>query len=279
MRRDRVIGVHERFLRRLPVAAEDLDDMDGGVAFAEEILLKMLVQIAQIGVQRLAIGIHVDKDEAAPSGHLHFGQTEFSSIDLRKIPPAGNVLKLAVRVPGKAVIGATNFAKVAGSIDQVASHVQAGIVIAFDGIGRDAHEDDRNVIDLVNIGIAHLRDAFLPQCHLPDLRPDFSFLEFVKLWIDVAIDGDVMIAEKHRRVDAKVIGNRTRILIQKFLVRYAGTAANRRDAPIRLIALAHFAPSRDLAVAVFRSCTMIRPVSQMHSCGSHWRISPSSHAP
>ena len=63
VRGDDVVRLHERFLRHLPVAGEDARHVSLLVAIGEIPALEVAWKIAEVLLERLAVGVHLDRSE------------------------------------------------------------------------------------------------------------------------------------------------------------------------------------------------------------------------
>ena len=69
----------------------------------------------------------------------------------------------------------SEFGLAAGAVDQLAAHVQAGVVERLDLVGCGADEEDRGVGDVEDVGVADFGDALFAQRHQPDFGQSFAF--------------------------------------------------------------------------------------------------------
>jgi hypothetical protein len=103
MRRDDVEGLHERLLGNLPVHLEHLGDVHPGVPVLQRPPFEEGRQLAEEVLERLAVRVHVDEDEAAPGPGPHLGQPELLRPYLREVPGARDALEAPVQRPAEAV--------------------------------------------------------------------------------------------------------------------------------------------------------------------------------
>jgi hypothetical protein len=73
----------------------------------------------------------------------------------------------------------------------LATAVEAGVVEGADRVRARAHDEDRQVADVVDERVPDVRDVLLPARHLPRALPDLLLLELVELPGDVARTRDV----------------------------------------------------------------------------------------
>jgi hypothetical protein len=233
-----VVGLHEGLLHGLPVGRQDAGDVGLLVALLERPALEVLGQVAEEGTERLGVRIHVDENETTPGADLHLGQTELLGNDLREVPLARHLLERAVEVPGVAVERAPQLRDRSGLFPQLAPAMEAGVVEGLDLVRTGPHEEDRDVGDVIDLGVTDLRQLALPAGHLPHLRPESLFLELVDLPSDVAVDRLVVLPERRRRLPAQHLGHRAAVRVEQVLVAQAwragatgGVDGERHEAP------------------------------------------------
>ena len=132
--------------------------------------------------QGLGVAIHVDPDPAAPAADPRLLQRQLLRIEVGTVRPVlavVDVREIAVQAVAPAVktavkTGARNVA--AAVVDQASASMLADVVERLDLVGRDAHQQDRLVEDLVVQVVADLGDLFLAARDLPDPGPKASAL-------------------------------------------------------------------------------------------------------
>ena len=171
-------GLHERFLRDLPVHPHGLGDVDARVAVLQRPAGEEGGQVAEVVGEGFAIEIGIDEDEAAPRPDAHLRQLELGRFDLREVPSARDALELAVQRPAEAVERALELLDPAASVAQGAPPMQAGVDVSLDPVrpGLGTHQQDRGVADVVDLGVADLGKHLLAAGELPHPRPQSLLL-------------------------------------------------------------------------------------------------------
>ena len=188
---------------QLPVGRQGFVDMAVNVAVFQLPLRDMRHEFgAEIVRQRRRVVIHVDEHEAAPTVRPWPRAVKTCRrFDMGEIPIADRFLQRAVEVPAPAVEAALEFAgaTLAAGGAQLGAAMQAGIVIGANIVLSDTRDDERVPADIVDVIVAHFRDMLLAAGELPGAGPQIVKLLFGVGGIDVAIDGDVLIAEEFDR--------------------------------------------------------------------------------
>ena len=207
----------ECFHRQLPVARQDLGDVDRlppGFQFEP---FEMLGQDFEIAIERFGIVGQVDEDEAAPFADMHFGQVPLVPIDMFEIPRARHMRQLAVERPGEAVERAAERLHAAARFAQQDAPMQADVHEGADAFGR-AGDQDRLVADLIDDMVADVRDLLDPAGHLPDLLPHMLHFQIVPFAGEIAFDRNVAgVGGGWRGFEAQDIGRWPHVLRQDFL--------------------------------------------------------------
>ncbi len=215
--RDDVERLHERLLRELPVAAQDLPDVDLLVAVLERPRGEVLRQRAQMLGQRSGLGIEVDEHEPAPGVDLDRRKGPLLA-DLREVPAARDVRDGAVEVPGDAVERAGQVVAAAGELLEDTTPVQAHVAVRRDGVGRRAHHEDLDAGDVVGDVVADLGDVLLATGDLPHALPDPLHLELVELLRGVALGGHPELLVAVGRLPAIHLGDGAGVGVEQSLV-------------------------------------------------------------
>ena len=125
---DCVVRLNKRLHGHLPVATDLFFDMQRNVAILGCPTRKVVSQNGSILVECRRLGVHINQYPTAPRGHLNFRQVQLTQRVLVKFPIAIRVLKAAVEVPTKPMIGAADLVTHATPRLQGASAVQTRIV-------------------------------------------------------------------------------------------------------------------------------------------------------
>ena len=180
VRGEDVVGLVERLQRDLPVAVEvhPLAPLAAHVLQAERV--EDLGGREQVVGQRLAVGIHVDPQPAAPGVDAHRRQvgvrrrqralpvvllTDVRAGAVQTVCPAVESAYERLAGPALGVLGAF------GHVDEPAAAVHAHVVVCRKLVCTGPHDDDRVVEDVVGQVTAHLGQLLDPADLLPDLAP------------------------------------------------------------------------------------------------------------
>ena len=139
----------------------------------------------EIVAQRLAVGIHVDPDPAAPGVDLDLAQPR-ALVRQRALPVLLVQRRGCSRRPGrtrqpwkpqtKCALLAAGVLRAGGSVHQPAAAMRAHVVVGADLVGRRAHDQDRVVEDVVGEVVADLGDLLDAADLLPHLAPQLVAL-------------------------------------------------------------------------------------------------------
>ena len=108
-----MIGLAKRLLTDLPVAGHDLGDVSLLIESAQIPAFKLWGEVANELIERIAVAIRVDENEASPARDRQFGQVECLLIDLGEVPVSGNLLERSVQFLAEAVEWTPQFFRVA----------------------------------------------------------------------------------------------------------------------------------------------------------------------
>ena len=179
--RHHVVRLHERFLAGLPVDTHDLLDVSHLHPLLERVLGEVLVEPGEVFTQRCGVAIGIDEHEAVPRVDERLGERGVGGAHAREVPLAGDLLQRSVEVPRPAVECAPQVLRaLAVGLAQQAAAVQAGVAVGLDAIG-GAHDEERQVGDLVHVIVADLGDLLLETGQLPDATPQLLDLERMEL--------------------------------------------------------------------------------------------------
>jgi len=217
MRSRDVVGLHERFDGRLPVAVDDHPEVPGLPHLAPRKLLEVpRYDVAEEIAQRLGIGIEVHEDPPVPRLRPDREETVFGVGHLREVPSTRDVLQRTVEVVTPRMEGAVELRCVPAAARNRRAAVAARIVERTDRVGCVADDDHRTVDDLVLDEVSDLGNVVLPARHLPDARPESRRLAIEELTGDVvrSVDlvgrgGDLIPALEEQ------VGHRERVALQE----------------------------------------------------------------
>ena len=196
-----VEGLHERLLGHLPVRLVNPGDVGLHEAVFEPPTCEVLHDDAEVLLQGRGAEIGVEEHEAAPPLDQDGNQSELFGIGLGEVPRRREMGERALEVPREAVEWASQHLGVARLVDESAAAVTAYVPEALDRVGRRAYEHERQVADLVDVGVADVRDMLLTTGELPGSPPDTLLLPLVELAAGVPLDGDVGRAQVAGRLD------------------------------------------------------------------------------
>ena len=194
-----VVGLVEGLHRDFPVAVEvqpfaplvahvpqpeRVEDLRGG---------------KQVVGQRLAVGVHVDEQPAAPGVHLN--RCEVSVLRGQRALPVillADVGARTVQAVGPAVESADKRLSCSAAsglgalrcVDQPAAAVHAHVVVRSELVWPGAHDDDRVVEDVVREVATHLGYLLDTTDLLPNLAPQLVSLGAGIVLRDVGVDAD-----------------------------------------------------------------------------------------
>ena len=230
-----VEGLHEGFLRDLPVAGQHLLHVRLGVA-AREVPVVEFGELAEVLAQRDLVGVEADEDEAAPGVHAHLRQREGLVLHLREVPTRRHSLQFPVEVPAEAVELALQLARpAAAGIAQPTAAVQAGVVEPADHLVRAADQQDRDVRDLVDLEVAGFAQPFLAARELPGVPPDRLLLQRKHVAVEVEVGRNVRGPEVAAPGASQELGHLVRVGVEQVLVARArgarGLRFDRRHCP------------------------------------------------
>jgi hypothetical protein len=192
----------------LPVAVEQDRSVRAEPHLLEPVLRVARGDVTEERVERLAVGIHVDEDEATPPAHLNVAETQqIVGHRVGVVVTVDDLDDVAVEIPTPRVVAAADLCstELADAFGEARAAVRARVEERSDRVGVAADDEDRLVADRVLQEVAGERDLFFPARDLPDPRPEPLHLEVEELAgvVPRAGDGDeaVRLLERERRIE------------------------------------------------------------------------------
>ena len=218
MRRDHVVGLHERLLGDLPVAVHHLGDVRLLVSVLQRPTLEMGAEITQVILERRRVEIHVDEDEATPRADEHLGQPPFVGLEPGEVPLTWHLLETSVEFPREAVECAPELGVATCVFTEPASAVGTDVVECLDLLGRRSNDEQRSPDDVVGDVVPDLGNVFLAARHLPHLGPHLVDFELVELGAGVPLDRHVGGAGRHGREPPQHAGDLVAVAVEQLLI-------------------------------------------------------------